>query len=332
MKMDATITVNRNFIIDKTDPRLFSGFIEHLGRAVYEGIFQPDHPTADADGFRTDVLELIRELDMPLTRYPGGNFVSGYNWEDGVGPKEHRPVRLDLAWKSLEPNLFGTNEFIDWCHKANSAPMMAVNLGTRGPAEAQALVEYCNHPSGSYWSDLRRTHGWEYPHRIKTWCLGNEMDGPWQTGHKTAEEYGRVALEAAKMMKWTDPSIELVVCGSSSFAMSTFGEWDAAVLKHTYDWVDYLSIHAYFGNATDCTPAFLSMADRMDKYINDAVAVCDYVGAVKKSGKKIMLSFDEWNVWFHSHGQEKTRPNGHTPDRYCRISILWKMRCWSAAC
>jgi len=308
MKNQSSIVVNRNFTIDNVDPRIFSGFIEHLGRAVYEGIYQPEHSSADDDGLRRDVIELVKALDMPLTRYPGGNFVSGYNWEDGVGPKDERPVRLDLAWKAYETNQFGTNEFMDWCPKAGTAPMLAVNLGTRGPAEAQALVEYCNHPAGSYWSDLRRSHGWEKPHNVKIWCLGNEMDGPWQTGHKTADEYGKVALEAAKMMKWTDPSIELVVCGSSTHQMPTFGLWETEVLNHTYDLVDYLSLHTYYNNHSDCTPAFLAMADRLDKYIKDAIAVCDYVGAIKKSDKRIMLSLDEWNVWFHSNEPDKSIP------------------------
>jgi len=304
-EMEAKITLHPQFTIGSVDPRLFGGFIEHLGRAVYEGIYEPGHPEADADGSRRDVIELVRELGTPITRYPGGNFVSGYNWEDGVGPTEKRPARLDLAWKSLEPNTFGTNEFMAWCKKADTAPMMAVNLGTRGSEAARDLVEYCNHPGGTYWSDLRRQHGYEQPHQIKLWCLGNEMDGPWQIGHKTAEEYGRVACEAAKLMKWIDPSIELVVCGSSHAAMPTFASWEATVLEQTYDHVEYVSIHTYFGNPHDETPRFLSLSDDMDRFIKRVVAVCDAVGAKKKSEKKIMLSFDEWNVWFHSNGKNQ---------------------------
>ena len=305
-KMEAIITLHPQFTIGTIDPRLFGGFIEHIGRAVYEGIYEPDHPDADADGFRRDVIELVRELRTPITRYPGGNFVSGYNWEDGVGPREKRPVRLDLAWKSLEPNLFGTNEFMGWCKKTDTAPIMAVKLGTRGPEAARDIVEYCNHPGGTYWSDLRRQHGCEQPHQIKLWCLGNELDGPWQIGHKTAEEYGRVACEAAKMMKWIDPSIELVVCGSSFAAMPTFAYWEETVLEHTYDHVEYVSIHTYFGNPHHETPRFLSLSDEMDRFIKRVVAVCDAVGAKKKSEKKIMLSFDEWNVWYpRSNGKSQ---------------------------
>jgi len=306
--MKAQIIVNQDFVIDSVSPGIYGGFIEHLGRAVYEGIYEPGHPTADADGFRHDVIDLVRELNMPITRYPGGNFVSGYNWEDGIGPKVNRPARLDLAWKALEPNQVGTDEFMKWCRLANTAPMMAVNLGTRGPAEAQALVEYCNHPQGSYWSDLRRKNGAKKPYGVQYWCLGNEMDGVWQTGHKTAEEYGRVAAEAAKMMKWTDPSIKLIVCGSSGDEIATFGAWDAAVLEQTYPHVDYLSLHHYFGNGNHNTPDFLAGSDAMSRHIEKVIAACDFVKAKLKSDKTIMLSFDEWNVWFHSHGQEKNSP------------------------
>ena len=306
--MKSTIILNSNYRIDRIDNRIYSGFVEHLGRAVYEGIYQPDHPSADEDGFRQDVLELIRELDMPLTRYPGGNFVSGYNWEDGVGPRDRRPVRLDLAWKALEPNQVGTDEFMKWCRKAGTAPMMAVNLGTRGPAEAQQLVEYCNFPGGTALSDLRRRNGSDAPYGVKVWCLGNEMDGPWQTGHRSADDYGSTALEAAKMMKWTDPSIELVVCGSSHAAMPTMGEWESTVLNHTYDLVDYLSIHQYFGNRCNTTAGYLAQAEAMSDYIDRIVACCDFVRARRKASKKIMLSFDEWNVWFHSNARDQESP------------------------
>ena len=298
--MKAQITVHSAYQIGRVDPRIYSGFIEHLGRAVYEGIYEPGHPMADADGFRKDVLELVRELDMPMTRYPGGNFVSGYNWEDGVGPKESRPVRMDLAWGALEPNTFGTDEFMRWCKLAKTEPMMAVNLGTRGPAEAQALVEYCNHPSGTALSDRRRANGPESPYGVKVWCLGNEMDGPWQTCAKTAAEYGRIAAEAGKMMKWTDPSIELVVCGSSTPTRPTYGEWEATVLDQTYNIADYLSLHIYFGNAKKNMAGFLGQPHYLSRHIENTVACCDYVRARKRSDKTIMLSLDEWNVWYHS--------------------------------
>src|ERR687898_1948280 len=201
----AKITIDPNFRIGEVDPRLYGSFIEHLGRAIYGGIYEPEHPTADDIGFRQDVLDLVRELDVPIIRYPGGNFVSGYDWEDGVGPVEERPRRLDLAWRTVETNQVGTNEFAAWAERAGAEVMMAINLGTRGVDAARNLVEYCNHPSGSHYSDLRRSHGVEDPHGVKVWCLGNEMDGPWQIGRKTPQEYGRLACEAAKAMKWVDP-------------------------------------------------------------------------------------------------------------------------------
>ena len=209
------VRLERSFTIGSTDRRLFGAFIEHLGRCVYGGIFEPGHPTADAKGFRQDVMALVRELSPTIMRCPGGNFVSVYNWEDGVGPPTDRPRRLDYAWFSTEPNTFGTDEFIDWCRAADVEPMLAVNLGTRGPVEAGRFIEYCNHPRCTELSELRRTYGWQEPHEVKFWCLGNEMDGPWQTGAKTAEEYGRIAAETAKVMRWVDGSIDSPVCFDS---------------------------------------------------------------------------------------------------------------------
>ena len=297
----AKVSSFKGFEISKIDPRIYGSFIEHLGRAVYGGIYEPGHPSADEDGFRTDVLDLVREIDVPIVRYPGGNFVSGYNWEDGVGPKEDRPRRLELAWGVTETNQVGVNEFADWAKKAGSEVMMAVNLGTRGPEEARNLLEYCNHPGGTYWSDLRRSHGYEDPHKMKLWCLGNEMDGHWQIGYKTATEYGRLATETAKVMKMTDSDIELVLCGSSGIGMQTFGSWEQEVLEHAYDHVDYIPLHQYYGNPENDTPSFLARTLDMDDFIQTVVAVCDAVGGRKRSKKKIMLSFDEWNVWYHSH-------------------------------
>jgi len=304
MSKTARVVVHPEFKIGEIDPRLFGSFIEHLGRAVYGGIYEPGHPSADEQGFRTDVIDLIKELKVPIVRYPGGNFVSGYNWEDGVGPAEQRPRRLDLAWRTVEPNYVGTNEFCDWAKKAQSEVMMAVNLGTRGVDDARNLVEYCNHPSGSLYSDMRVKHGYREPHKIKTWCLGNEMDGPWQIGSKTAEEYGRLASETAKTMKWIDPSIELVACGSSGSGMSTFGAWESTVLEHTYNHVEYISLHTYYGNRDNDLPNYLARTLDMDHFIKSVVATCDAVKARLKSKKTVNLSFDEWNVWFHSNGAD----------------------------
>ncbi|MBS3762254.1 MAG: alpha-N-arabinofuranosidase [Planctomycetes bacterium] len=304
----ATVIVDKDFVIGDIDPRIYGGFAEHLGRHIYTGIYEPGHPEADEQGMRRDVIELVRELNMPVIRYPGGNFVSGYNWEDGVGPEAERPSRLDLAWKTTETNEFGTNEFIDWCDKVGTDPMLAVNLGTRGPDAARALVEYCNHPGDSYWSDLRREHGYPEPHNVKLWCLGNEMDGSWQMGHKTPQEYGRIACETAKLMKLVDPEIELVVCGSSNRGMPTFGEWELEVLEHTFEHVDYISIHSYFGKIGGDLGTLLAAPDYMDRFIEEVVSLVDAAAAKKRSSKRIYLAFDEYNVMHHDEAKTEAEP------------------------
>jgi alpha-N-arabinofuranosidase len=301
----ATLTLDPAFRIGTIDPRIRGSFVEHLGRCVYGGIYEPDHPDADEDGFRTDVLALTRELGVTTVRYPGGNFVSGYRWEDGIGPKSERPRRLDLAWKTIETNQVGVDEFVAWCRKAKVEPMMAVNLGTRGVEEAAALVEYCNHPSGSYWSDLRVRNGAKDPHRIRIWCLGNEMDGPWQIGHKTARDYGILAKQTAKAMRLVDPSLELVACGSSSRWMPTFASWEAEVLEHTYDVVDYVSLHSYYRPKDGDYASFLASGVDMDAMIESVVATADYVKAKLRSSKTLYLSYDEWNVWYHEPGDTR---------------------------
>lgn len=300
----AQIIVDADFSLSQLDRRLFGSFVEHLGRCVYTGVFEPGHPTADHHGFRGDVLELVRELGPTIIRYPGGNFMSGYNWEDGVGPVKDRPTRLDLAWFSTETNAFGTNEFIEWCKLAQTEPMLGVNLGTRGPDEAREYLEYCNHPGGTRLSDLRATHGYKEPHGVKFWCLGNEMDGPWQICHKTAAEYGRAAKEAAKVMKWVDPSIQLAACGSSHRAMPTFGAWEYEVLEHTFEEADFLSLHMYYQNPENDVGEFLANIEIMDRFIKEAVSVCDAVAAKRRSPKRMMLSFDEWNVWYKARTDE----------------------------
>jgi alpha-N-arabinofuranosidase len=296
----ATAILRPDAVIGETDPRLFGAFVEHLGRCVYGGLFEPGHPSAGANGMRGDVLALVRELGPTVVRYPGGNFVSGYNWEDGVGPVGERPRRLDLAWQSTETNAFGTNEFMDWCALAGVEAMLAVNLGTRRGDAARNLLEYCNHPGGTAWSDLRRAHGWERPHGVRLWCLGNEMDAPWQMETKPAEEYGRIAAEAAKLMKWLQPDIQLAACGSSGRNMPSFGAWEDTVLGHTFEHVDFISLHTYLNNYAQDTPAFLASSDLMDGFIEEVVAIADAVAARKRSDRRIMLSFDEWNVWYHT--------------------------------
>ena len=297
----AQIIIDKYFLTGKTDKRIFGSFIEQLGRAVYEGIYQEGSALSDEQGLRKDTLTLVRELQVPIVRYPGGNFVSGYHWEDSVGPKDKRPAKPELAWGVIETNEFGLNEFADWSKKAGSDIMMAVNLGTRGPEDAKNVLEYCNFKEGTYYSDLRKSHGYKEPHNIKTWCLGNEMDGPWQIGHKTSTEYGRLANETGKVMKVLDPSIELVACGSSHSHMPTFGEWEANVLDECYDTVDYVSMHQYYGNRDNDSANFLASSVDLDQFISTVVSICDYVKGKHHGKKNINISLDEWNVWYHSN-------------------------------
>ncbi len=296
---DARVVLDALFPIGEVNRGLFGSFVEHMGRCVYGGIYEPDHPLADETGFRTDVLELTAELGVSVVRYPGGNFASNYRWEDGIGQKEQRPARRELAWRSIETNQFGLNEFIDWSRKAHVEPMLTLNLGTRGVADALNLLEYCNAEAGTLLADLRVSHGYRQPHRVRVWCLGNEVDGPWQVGHKTAEEYGRLAEETARAMKRLDPAVQLVACGSSSDDLPTFGSWEATVLRHCYDAVDYLSLHAYYEpHGDDLRSSFLASGARMDRFIEGTIATADHIRVAGKHAKQINLSFDEWNVWY----------------------------------
>ena len=295
------------------DRNLFGSFLEHLGRAIYEGIYDPGSKLSDSNGFRKDVMDEVRQMGVPIVRYPGGNFVSGYNWLDGVGPKQDRPRVLDKAWNSLNTNQFGTNEFMAWCKGTGTLPLMGLNLGTGTPEDAAALVEYCNVDKGTKWSELRRKHGFAEPYKVKHWCLGNEMDGPWQIGHMTATEYGLKAQDAARQMHYVDPSLQLIACGSSGPFMPTYLEWDREVLEQCYDYVDGLSLHRYVGNTPDETGGdsakFLAMNLSMEKQIAETVAVCDMVRGHKRSPKKLWLSFDEWNVWYRARSGDAV--NGH---------------------
>lgn len=308
----ARISVDPNFLVGPVRRGTFGSFVEHLGRCVYTGIYEPGHPTATPEGFRGDVLELVKEMGVSTVRYPGGNFVSGYRWEDGVGPVADRPTRYDLAWHSTETNEFGLNEFMAWTKAAGVEAMMAVNLGTRGTQEALDLLEYSNAPGGTHLSDLRKEHGVEEPHAINFWCLGNEMDGPWQIGHMSGQEYGRLAAETARAMRRLDPNLKLVACGSSSSNMPTFGQWEREVLNEAYDEVDLISAHAYYAEEDDL-PSFLASADDMDFFVQAVVASADAVGVEKKSAKKIAISFDEWNVWYHEEHDPYVITKGQWP-------------------
>ena len=288
------------------DRRVLGSFLEHLGRAVYTGVYEPGSRLADAKGFRTDVAREVKDLGVPIIRYPGGNFVSGYNWLDGVGPKAQRPVALDRAWNSVETNQFGTNEFVDWCGMVGAEPLLGMNFGTGTVESAVAYVEYCNADRGTRWSELRRSHGYDRPHNVRYWCLGNEMDGPWQIGQMQAREYGRKARDAAKQMRVIDPNLQLIACGSSGTFMPTYLTWDREVLEECYDKVDGLSLHAYYGNTKEwsgnSTARFLAMNLDMDRHIHEIAAVCDYVQGLQRSSKRLWLSFDEWNVWYRARG------------------------------
>jgi alpha-N-arabinofuranosidase len=298
------IFIDSRRTISPIDSNLFGSFLEHLGRAIYEGIYDPGSKLSDENGFRKDVLDEIKKLGVPIVRYPGGNFVSGYNWLDGVGPKKDRPLVLDKAWNTIEPNQFGTNEFMHWCKLVGTKPLMGLNLGTGTPERAAALVEYCNVEKGTEWSELRRKHGYAEPYKVKHWCLGNEMDGPWQIGHMTATEYGMKAQDAARQMRNVDPSVELIACGSSGPMMPTYLEWDREVLEQCYEYVNGLSLHRYFGNTEEETGGssekFVALNLTMDRQISETLAVCDLVRGHKRSPKKLWLSFDEWNVWYRA--------------------------------
>jgi len=301
----AVLHTDKYFGSTDIDKRIYGSFAEHMGRLVYGGMYQPGHPTADSEGFRGDVISLVKEQGVTAVRYPGGNFVSAYRWEDTVGPKELRPVCTEPAWQNLESNQFGLNEFMSWCRKTDIEPIMAINLGTRGTDAARGILEYCNFNVGKY-AEMRKSHGVADPHNVKLWCLGNEMDGPWQIGHRSADEYGSSALQAGRLMKRLDPSIELVACGSAGSVLPTFCSWDATVMEHLYDTADYISVHTYFDNRNK-TPqdsaCFIAGSNALGEQIKSVIATMDYVRAKQKKKKYINLSVDEWNVVYRPHGK-----------------------------
>ena len=307
---ETRIILHTEFKIGRVDPRIFGGFLEHLGRAVYEGVYHPDSPYADEDGFRTDVLDKLHRLRMTGMRYPGGNFVSGYHWYDGVGPREQRPTVRDLAWQSIEPNHVGTDEFMRLCRLMGWIPMLTVNLGTGTPEEARNWVEYCNSAVGTKYADMRAANGNKEPHNVKLWFLGNEMDGPWQLGHVPAEQYAMQAQQAAKMMKDTDCDLELVVCGSCNTELPTYLEWDRQVLEYVGCFADYISLHRYVGNAQGDTPDFLAVANAIDRQIEEVDAVCRFVQSKTRGKKRAYLCFDEWNVWYRARTSKEQDGRG----------------------
>jgi alpha-N-arabinofuranosidase len=313
---DRTAKATLGLVAPRADfnPRLFGAFLEHLGRSVYTGVYDPGNPLSDARGFRKDVIREVADLHVPIIRYPGGNMVSGYNWQDGVGPKKDRPAVLERAWNSIETNQFGTNDFIDWAKAIGTEPLLGFNLGTGSSEMAVAYIEYCNFARGTKWSDLRRSHGYEQPHRVKYWCLGNEMDGPWQMGHMVAREYGRKARDIAQQARVIDSDVQLIACGSSNPRMPTYLEWDREVLEECYDLVDGISLHNYFGNTQELSGGrperYLAQNLDMERQIQEITAVADYVQGLRRSPKKLWLSFDEWNVWYRARGREHVDGKG----------------------
>lgn len=306
--MQANLHLDTHYTTGSIDRRIFGGFLEHLGRAVYEGVYDPGNPLSNEQGFRRDVLDVLQSLRMPLIRYPGGNFVSSYDWTDGIGPRDQRPARPDFAWKSVETNQFGTDEFMAWCQQLGTSPLMAVNLGTGGTSHAAALLEYCNLPRGTYWADRRVRNGHVDPYGVKLWCLGNEMDGPWQAGHVPADVYAQRASQSSMMMKGLDPSIETVLCGSSTIDLPSYMHWDRTVLEYCWEHVDYIAAHRYSQNHRGDSAWYLAEGILIDRILKDYAALLNYVRAVKHSNKQVYLSFDEWNVWYKNmemdgHGQ-----------------------------
>ncbi|MGC6769351.1 alpha-N-arabinofuranosidase [Enterococcus sp. LJL51] len=329
---ESIIKVRKDFLVGEISPRLFGSFVEHMGSVVYTGIFEPGHPQADENGFRQDVLALIKELNLGVIRYPGGNFTSGYDWQDTIGPVANRPKKIDLAWRGIEPNTFGLHEFFNWLSHTEAEPIFTVNLGTKGIDDARNIVEYCNYPRDSYWSDMRRKNGQEAPFNIKLWCLGNELDGPWQIGAKSAYEYGRIANEAAKVMKLVDESIETILVGSSTPRLASYPEWDRIALEQAYENVDYLALHNYIDkydeddltkppkNERDDTPTYLAKSYRFDRQIEEVVAACDYVKGLLRSEKTMYLAFDEWNVHAQPEKQHQDFEIG-SPIDWCYFTM-----------
>lgn len=301
------IKVDPERTIGEIDPNIFGGFVEHLGRCVYGGIFDPESPFADGDGLRSDVRTAIERIKPTVIRYPGGNFVSGYRWRDGVGPSDERPVRRDLAWGALEPNTFGTNEFMRLCRTIGTEPYLVVNCGDGDAREARDWVEYCNGTSDTELTRLRTAHGQEAPHRIRYWGIGNEVDGPWQIGAKTASEYARAYHEFAKVMRWTDPEIQLIASGTSYWDGDVV-ERVQALFEEAADLIDYVAIHWYVGDQAGDTAAYMATSE----VIEDRLAA--YEGLIRgqtldrRLQRPVPIAVDEWNVWYRTAGANTGTP------------------------
>ncbi|MGE5614025.1 MAG: alpha-N-arabinofuranosidase [Bacillota bacterium] len=315
MGKKAKVTINPDYKISKVEDRIFGAFLEPIRSWVYGGIYNPRHPEADELGFRQDIIRAVREFGVPAVRLPGGNFVSGWDWRDSIGPVEKRKAHLDLAWRQYEPNLVGHDEYIEWTKRAGVEPLYTINLGTGDINSAIECIEYSNHPGGTYWSDLRKKNGHPEPYGIKIWYLGNEADGPWQirSWERDPKGYGVLAHETSKAMKWVDPSIETVACVSSSPYSRRYPQWDVEVLEQCYETVDYISLHHYHGAPVGNLEAFLNASSEYEKYINTEIAVCDYIKAKLRTDKTMMLSFDEYAVMFREQGDTFVGRAGNIP-------------------
>lgn len=319
LAQNARIKIDTDRKIGTISNLIYGNFVEHLGRCVYGGIYEPGSPLADEKGFRKDVLEAIKGLNVSLVRYPGGNFVSNYHWLDGVGGKEERVTRMELAWHRLEPNTFGTNEFVEFAKKIGTEPYFAVNMGTGTIEEAQRWVEYCNVKEGPYYAELRKKHGYPEPHNIKYWSLGNEMDGFWQMGHLNAEDYSKKARETAKLMRLTDPNIKLIAAGSSNYrAGAEPDEWNRTIIRELKDVIDYIALHIYVGNPLDnyynflATPLVLEERTQIVKgMIKEAMQKAN-----RGTRDPIYIAWDEYNVWYRARGGQFARGEKALEERY----------------
>jgi alpha-L-arabinofuranosidase len=311
---EANVKIDTERIVGAIDPKIYGNFAEMLGRCIYGGIYDPGNPLSDSEGYRKDVLKATKDLNVTFLRWPGGNFSSNYDWRDGIGPREERPTRLDMAWGTTDDNRFGTHEFLRYCEMANTEPYLCANLGTGSWTEAQQWIEYCNFAGETTTTKLRQKNGRKDPWKVKYWGLGNEMDGPWQMGHRTAGDYGRFALEAAKLMKWTDPSVKLVAAGSSNYAADWTG-WNRTVLEHLKDHADYLSLHMYVGNSENDFGEFMASSVELGQRTKIAEGIIReaLAGTPKRN---IYIAWDEWNVWYRERGEGKEKGRRILEEQY----------------
>jgi len=300
----ARIKIDTDRTIGEVDPLLFGNFSEHLGRMIYGGIYEEGSPLSDSDGFRKDVLEVVKPLNVSILRWPGGNFASGYNWKDGIGPKDQRPVRIDLAWNDLESNRFGTDEFLRYCERIGAEPYICINAGLGTVDDARHWVEYCNESRHTYWADQRRKNGREAPYKVKYWALGNEIDGPWQLGNKSAEEYAKFALETAKAMRLVDRDIKLVASGSSNYGADWIA-WNRTVASVLRNTADYIAIHTYINNRDNDLERFLGWSQTIDHYIEVTAALIKQAQSGQPNPRPLYVAYDEWNVWYRTGNREK---------------------------